>query len=459
MLTSIFTEIQHLGCQNDVLRATIHIDENANDISQSYMAIHDASESFQNIEIISDDGKLQQALRKPFDLSKEFPVKWIVHQQLSYVTGGVNTSYTIYAMGHHIAVDGSSMSQLSYELLNFSEDKLSAAQSASSASYGDFVHWQKAYLRSAAAKEAQKFWLTQISGTAPYEWWHAKATGAETQDYRQMNTWGFFSNEELAAWSKMYGTSWFRIATSVIGLLVTGHSKPSPHHDHILQVAFGARQSKFSACISHMANTMPIRTPITDVLTSGGSFADLVKNVGKRISQAKKHEMFPFMSLIEAAREKKESNHSDKVVVTFSPKLADKRCTLYPVQGVWDLFFCFLEQDDGVSLGVISDPAIFDSATLENLRQDFMSTVQLSQESSQFELDSLSYLSGAKTANIANGPPTTDADTISSSLVIDWIHERCKVQPESIALQNGEQEISVTYSELDSESSKRALCE
>ena len=88
-----------------------------------------------------------------------------------------------------------------------------------------------------------------------------------------------------------------------------------------------------------------------------------------------------------------------------------------------------------------------------------MTTVKLSQESSQFELDSLSYLSDAKTATLAGGPHTAEVDTVSSSLVIDWIHERCRVQPDSIALRNGEQETSVTYSELDSESSKRAFCE
>ena len=41
-----------------------------------------------------------------------------------------------------------------------------------------------------------------------------------------------------------------------------------------------------------------------------------------------------------------------KVAVTFSPKTANSSCTIYPVEGVWDLFFCFLEKEDGVSLGV-----------------------------------------------------------------------------------------------------------
>lgn len=442
-----------------MLRATFHIDDSANDFSQSYMAIHDPATSFQNVDIVSDEAKLQLALRSPFDLSTEFPVKWIVHQQMSYANGALQTAYTIYAMGHHIAVDGSSMSHLSHEILQLADEKAEASSEAvSSPSYGEFVNWQNAYLKGTAAKEARSFWLSQVSGTAPYEWNHAppKVLAAGT-DYRRMNTWGFFPNEELMAWSKLYGTSWFRIATSAIGLVVSGHSKPSPHHDHVLQVAFGARQPKFAKCVSHMANTMPIRVPVSDVMNGKGDFSDLVKNVGKRISQAKKHEMFPFMSLIEASRQEGETNLSDKVVVTFSPKLADGRCTLYPVQGVWDLFFCFLEHDDGVSLGVITDPTVLDDAAVEKLKTDFFNTVRMSQQTASFKLDSLPYVS-AHTATLSGGPDVDDVDGVTTSRVVDWIHQRALAQPDAMALYNAEQEKSMTYLTLDTESTRRALC-
>ena len=98
---------------------------------------------------------------------------------------------------------------------------------------------------------------------------------------------------------------------------------------------------------------MPVKFPLTSLLRAGASFSDAVKAMGRNISTAKKHEMFPFMSLMEEARRTMDPNLLDfKVAVTFSPKLANKSCELYPVEGIWDLFFCFLEHDDGVSLGV-----------------------------------------------------------------------------------------------------------
>jgi len=88
-------------------------------------------------------------------------------------------------------------------------------------------------------------------------------------------------------------------------------------------------------------------------MQGNATFADTVKQIGKVISTARKHEMFPFISLLEEARKTMADNDLQfKLAVAFSPKLASKKCILYPVEGVWDLFFCFLEQDDGVSLGV-----------------------------------------------------------------------------------------------------------
>lgn len=98
---------------------------------------------------------------------------------------------------------------------------------------------------------------------------------------------------------------------------------------------------------------MPVKVPLTSLLRDGASFSDAVKAMGHHVSSAKKHEMFPFMSLMEEAKRDTDPSLLDfKVAVTFSPKLTNKSCTLYPVEGIWDLFFCFLEQDDGVSLGV-----------------------------------------------------------------------------------------------------------
>lgn len=62
---------------------------------------------------------------------------------------------------------------------------------------------------------------------------------------------------------------------------------------------------------------------------------ETLRAFGKTLSNAKKYEMFPFLCLVEEAR-----NIIDKcqlnfqLVVTFSPKLDNKVFSIHPVKGV-----------------------------------------------------------------------------------------------------------------------------
>ena len=93
--------------------------------------------------------------------------------------------------------------------------------------------------------------------------------------------------------------------------------------------------------------------PITSILSENLEFRQLVTRVAAALSSGKRHELCPFLSVLEAAQKARNGDLPDfKVAVTFSPKTASNTCTVFPVEGIWDLFYCFLEQEDGVSLGV-----------------------------------------------------------------------------------------------------------
>ena len=98
---------------------------------------------------------------------------------------------------------------------------------------------------------------------------------------------------------------------------------------------------------------MPIKSPLSSLREQDVCLKDVVRIIGRSISTAKRYELFPFLSLVDEARKVNNSFGLEfKVAVTLSPKLSHESCTLYPVEGIWDLFFCFLEREDGVSLGV-----------------------------------------------------------------------------------------------------------
>jgi hypothetical protein len=157
--------------------------------------------------------------------------------------------------------------------------------------------------------------------------------------------------QELKSWSSRFKTSWFRVAIAVIGLLVQLYTEPVSG-DHALLVAFAGRSEAMTQTIGHFVNALPILIPLAEVLHSKTSTFDvLVQLVSRVISTAKKHDQFSFIDLCYSLNRAGLQTPQFQVAITLSPQLASN-CSLYPVEGACDLFFCFLEEPDAVSLGV-----------------------------------------------------------------------------------------------------------
>lgn len=92
--------LSHLTRQHAALRSTFHT---SLDSGESYAAIHDADTAMPAVEILSDDDDLDRALYQGFNLFQEYPVRWIISENAS-VSAGV--AFTLFVIGHHIAVDG-----------------------------------------------------------------------------------------------------------------------------------------------------------------------------------------------------------------------------------------------------------------------------------------------------------------------------------------------------------------
>lgn len=162
------------------------------------------------------------------------------------------------------------------------------------------------------------------------------------------------TSQDLDVWSQLYKCSWFRVATAIVGLLVV-ENKPRPQFgkDEIMSVGFGSRPKEMLNCVGQFANALPIRVPVWQVMSDGdGSFKALVSALGKNISSVKKAELFPAVDVVRSCRDRNLDYEPPRVTVTYSPKLANAECRLFPVEGSWDLFFCFLEYEDDVKLGV-----------------------------------------------------------------------------------------------------------
>lgn len=98
--------IHRLVEQHQMLRATYHMDSASDDIGQSYMAVHCSEDRMNNVLIIHDESRLNATIRKPFRLSEEYPVRWVILHEMFSAGRVLQTKCSLHVVGHHIAVDG-----------------------------------------------------------------------------------------------------------------------------------------------------------------------------------------------------------------------------------------------------------------------------------------------------------------------------------------------------------------
>ena len=251
----------------------------------------------------------------------------------------------------------------------------------------------------------------------------------------------------------MYKTSWFRVATTLAGLIVADRTRPPLGSEQVVSVGFGSRPESMANCIGQFANALPVKMPLWRAYSSDGSFRSLVAATGKNISSVKKNELFPVLDIAKAVRESGASYDAPRVAITYSPRLANTGCRLFPVNGVWDLFFCFLEYEDVVELGVIYDSNLFSVTDMDNMKTQWEHLVKLSKEDVSLR-DMLNWL--PEHTSLPKPPPTPQENPVRH--IHHWIDAHAQTNPGAIALNSGETGAMMTYHELYVSTEKKAKC-
>ncbi|KZP12421.1 hypothetical protein FIBSPDRAFT_798902 [Athelia psychrophila] len=458
-LEAIHKAVNVLTARHAILRSTFHSAGKSH--PRPFVAEHDVKSATPILVVVPEpntvhaEGKVLNILRNGVDLSSNFAVRWIA------VVGTNQTE--LYLVAHHIALDGTSMARLSAEFFGLLVTPTSESSVvASTAPQMPFCHAHMfevsaSFANSSDFDAAQKFWKGQLTHVRPLKWTVTPPPAAKS--FREIQSWFDLSKSELAAWGNRYRTSWFRVAVALVGVLAASRAAPKHGSDHPVTIAFGGRPAGMDSSIGHFANAMPIRIPMTEALNSGSigalSFETLVKLVSKEISAAKKHERFSFLNLSRAQNQDALEVPRAQVAVTLSPKLSRSECCLYPVEGPYDLFFCFLEGADGVSLGLIYNPAVFSESDIADLKTDFVSLRALTLAETPLDVASLPAIN-TQVPRLLPSLDLSNVEEISSSRFHVWFEHQAAQNPGLIAMQSGEQGTSVTYRELNERANRIA---
>ncbi|KAF8517297.1 amino acid adenylation domain protein [Hysterangium stoloniferum] len=449
-LSAIHDAIGVLTQRHSILRSTFHEPNGVH--KRPFVAEHDPTTATPTLHIVrsasakkaSED--LLRMLRRGVDLSSEFAMRWYA------VVAPTKTE--LYIVSHHIALDGSSMSQLSvefFDILSKLKNGSSTVEAPPTVPFSQAHAYEAAFASSKEYEQARRFWLGQLAHTKPIQWKSESLGRSATKSYRAIQTWKEFSKAELAAWGNRFKTSWFRVALGAIGILVRSNSAPDHGSDQNLWVAFGGRPAGFENVVGHFVNALPIRVPYAEVLEKSTQekppqFDSLVRLVSQQVSAAKKHERMSILDISKASNTMGAIVNKAQVAVTLSPKLSRSDACLYPVEGPYELLFCFLEAETSVSLGVIYDPTLFSEKQMEYFKTQFF---EIQQSSCMVENLGISSIPGAPLPHLYPGIDFNDVPAISASRFHLWFEEQAARNPALIALYSGEKENSMSYKDLN----------
>lgn len=169
--------------------------------------------------------------------------------------------------------------------------------------------------------------------------------------------------------------------------------------------------------------------------------------VGKNISAVKKAELFPAIEVARASRSLNVDYRPPSVAVTYSPKLANPECRLFPVEGSWDLFFCFLEHEEDVKLGVIYNPQTFSASVLRDMKLQFDQLSALSKTDGVMLRDLLGWLTKFPSQPVAHHVQGLQQSNPCRH-VHQWFDAHAEPNSDSLALHSSELNHSMTYGEL-----------
>ncbi|KAI0190564.1 amino acid adenylation domain protein [Astrocystis sublimbata] len=393
---------------------------------------------------------MTEILRRPFDLRCELPARWTILQDTE--------NFRVYLVAHHIFIDGQSMSLISKEFIEMLADR-----EVSLPSLPDFssMHMlEKAWAGSQSYQASQELLLLKASTQHKSPWPKDPFLKSSAQhDYRKIDCWSTFTTSELKEWSKLYGTSWFRVATALIGLLVIDKTRPPLGRDEVLNIALGGRPREMTSCVGQFANTLPVNIPLWRCLqgydqTNGyRTSASLVSMFKKIMSSVKQSELFPSIELLRTCRDMNINYQPPKVTVTFSPKLANGECRMFPVEGSWDLLFCFLEYEADVKLGVIYNPRVFSGEAMRGMKSQFENLVTLSKTEDIILDVMLPWL-----PRYPSLPLHVSSALKNNPLrhVHHWFDAQAESSPTSLALFCSELGISLTYEGLYQSTEQKA---
>jgi amino acid adenylation domain-containing protein len=374
--------------------------------------------------------------------------------------------YALTLVTHHIASDGASKMILYRELSDlytaFAAGKPCLPPEAP-LQYGDFAHWQRAYLGAGVLAKQLAYWKQRLAG--------APAVLEVPADYPRPAVFSFHGRREvkevpnsLAAGlkdlSRREGVTVFMTGLAAFAALLYRYTGMT---DIVVGTPVSIRNRvELEGVMGFFVNTLVVRTD----LSGDPTFRDLLCRVRKVVLEAFEHQEMPFEVLLRELHPDRDLSHTPLVQVMFSvgkhdPMLTPEfpGVTLTPERvdrGVtkFDLIVGLTDGPDWMISGAEYSTDLFESATVQRLLGHFQTLMAGVVANPNLRLSELPLLSEAERRHLLIECNSTQADYPHDACIHELFEAQAARTPQVVAaLFQGQ---ALTYGELNARANRLA---
>ncbi|PAJ75705.1 hypothetical protein CJF42_03480 [Pseudoalteromonas sp. NBT06-2] len=298
--------------RHEILRTTYH--DKSNIVYQTVQAFSPFQCQQENWTHLNAEQILENSraiLQASFDLTGEWPFK--------VTLATVNTDeYLLMVNMHHIASDGWSVGVIIEEFVAYycaAIDKKQRTVAELPIQYKDYAHWQNENLQSDAIKDREAYWQKQLDGiptahNLPLSFQRPMQQTFVGANYRSSLSLTLLN--DLNSLVNEHASTLFILMETAFSLLVGRWSNAT---DVVIGTPIANRQQlELEKLIGFFVNVLPLRSTLDDAMT----FAELLKNNQRSITDAFDNQQVPFERIVEIAEPARHSDHAPVVQLMFT---------------------------------------------------------------------------------------------------------------------------------------------
>ncbi|MFH7013662.1 non-ribosomal peptide synthase/polyketide synthase [Flavobacterium sp. FlaQc-52] len=403
------------------------------------------------------DNNLQEYLKIPFDLSKDYKLR-------SGLFDLGNQNYVLTCVFHHIASDGWSGGILVNEFMEI----YNALQSGRAAvlpelvlQYSDYAIWQRKYLNEAALESELSYWEANLQGVAtlslPTD--YARPSVQSTAGSNVSLVLDKELGDSLKSLCQKEGVTLFMLLLSAFKVLL---SRYSGQDDICVGTPIANRtQSELEGVIGFFVNTLALRSDLGD----NPSFRELLSRVKETTLGSYDHQLVPFEKVVGRVVTTRDRNTTPLFQVMFvlqntpegSGELALENVALSnyefnTVTSQFDLTLNVSEVANCIALDLVYCTDLFDKATIDRMLMHYQELLVAVISDSTQPINSLSILTLQEEQQLLDIFNNTTAEYSKDKTLVDLFEEQVKKTPDAIAVVFEGEELS--YKELNEKSNQ-----